>query len=990
MMAGPDDRSRLDALKEQLRGRLDERRREREEQTDVSERRLEFREAAAVLTSFDPATLQPVHGSAELSEAFAELVEDAVVVEKPPGRSRWTLLASIRRQALESLGTRQRMLQALEANPDRPKTTAQRILEDYIRGDPPSPDHQSLGQLQAALQAVRWLAGIIADLPDPRDLRRRLEVLRLYAPFEKLAGKHFGGRTKELQQLRDYVELLPPQRIRGALNRQLRRWAGLQARAPLVVYGPGGVGKSTLVAKLVLDHARPGNELRIPFAYLDFDDSKLVIEEPATLLIEALRQLAIQYPEQRGGCDELRHDLERELRQREASPLLAPLDATSDQPLNEQASELLADQRGWERWHLERFAGLVLQLPAPKTAEGSGRPPFLLVLDTFEEVQYRSAARVKQLWEWLANLQDLLPTVRTVVSGRAPVRDLKVKKRKAEELELKDLDTEAAVGFLVARGVEDKKLANAIVRQVRGNPLSLSLAAEVIRREGGLGADPRGGKFKRLSKVFFSVSEDEIQGILYRRILDHIKNQDVRKLAHPGLVLRRITPELIQQVLAGPCQIEVPDAKRAKELFDALKREVTLVNPSEDGSLRHRQDVRRLMLGPLRRDRPDQVQAIHKAAAAYYAGQLGDVARAERIYHGLQAGEQPDSLEPLWTPGVGELLRGAAEELSASGQVFLARHMEMPLAPDVVRQAELQDWEQYAARRCQELLQLGNTAAVPGVLAERRSRSPNSPLNLVEVVTLIASADWEQALVTANRALAEAEEAHDRQSVLRCSVALAHLADRSEALVDADELLERAGELADRLDDRVAVLGVRLQRLLLRRSVRGQELTKASATTGAELAEEAIAAFAGLPDLTLKDHPEMVRASMAELGAIDPKTLRRGLRLVGLGLVEDQDLVRMASAVVKVQSGALDSLGSTLAKTLEVPPTGSPPWHDVMVQAEAAGRLAEFLDRILDTAPDSQEIGEAVAEVVADHTSWSLYVSVYAAIAGLPTTGSAA
>ena len=45
----------------------------------------------------------------------------------------------------------------------------------------------------------------------------------------------------------------------------------------------------------------------------------------------------------------------------------------------------------------------------------------MLVLDTFEEAQYRSRVFVKALFDFLEELQLIAPRLRTVISGRAPV-----------------------------------------------------------------------------------------------------------------------------------------------------------------------------------------------------------------------------------------------------------------------------------------------------------------------------------------------------------------------------------------------------------------------------------------------------------------------------------------------------------------------------------------------------------------------------------------
>jgi len=276
------------------------------------------------------------------------------------------------------------------------------------------------------------------------------------------------------------------------------------------------------------------------------------------------------------------------------------------------------------------------------------------------------------------------------------------------------------------------------------------------------------------------------------------------------------------------------------------------------------------------------------------------------------------------------------------------------------------------------------------VLGERRERSPNSPLNLIEVVTLIAVGDWERAFAAAENALEGAEEAGDRQGVMRSCVALAHLADRSEVRLSADELLERAGELAARLGDQDTRFGVLLQRLVLRRGAEEedeQELEQVPGASTAALYEEAVGILDDLPDHTLKDDPELTRAAMAELGTVNAGVLQRGLRLVGLGHVEETDLNRLGSAIPSTPGDSLADLGFTLARTLEVPAAGSPPWHVILVKAPSVGRLEDFLDRILEEAPDAWDFLAAVADVARARTSWSLYLSVYATIAGRPGTG---
>ena len=203
----------------------------------------------------------------------------------------------------------------------------------------------------------------------------------------------------------------------------------------------------------------------------------------------------------------------------------------------------------------------------------------------------------------------------------------------------------------------------------------------------------------RRTFLFFSTSESLVQGQLYQRILEHIHDPEVRRLAHPGLVLRRITPDLIKQVLQGPCDVPVPNDTRAQQLFDALRREVALVTMDIDGALRPRPDVRRIVLKLLERDKPQQAEAIHRLAVQYYSQQESLPARAEELYHRLQLCQPADEIEARWIQGVEEYLRDVINELPAESRPFLASYLGIRLPKEDVRAATIAEWERYTARR---------------------------------------------------------------------------------------------------------------------------------------------------------------------------------------------------------------------------------------------------------------------------------------------------
>ncbi|HLK02572.1 MAG TPA: hypothetical protein VKU39_22050, partial [Streptosporangiaceae bacterium] len=133
--------------------------------------------------------------------------------------------------------------------------------------------------------------------------------------------------------------------------------------------------------------------------------------------------------------------------------------------------------------------------------------------------------------------------------------------------------------------------------------------------------------------------------------LAHIPDEQVRKLAHPGLALRRITPELVRNVLAGPCGLGELDWRQATDLTARLAGEVWLVRRTPDG-LYHRPEVRGPMLKLMANDPAHREVGprIHAAAVDWYEhiGARPDRlspgrAQVEALYHSLmlKSGDEP-------------------------------------------------------------------------------------------------------------------------------------------------------------------------------------------------------------------------------------------------------------------------------------------------------------------------------------------------------------
>lgn len=683
-----------------------------------SEVRWSYRKTASVLSSFEMQNIQPFDGEdGDQDAAFENLYSESQLVFDENRHPRWMLRSDTRRAALERLENIDNIRKALMNVTDRPKDPLQKTLEDYIFQKAPALDEQSHQQLLRTLQVSEWLNGIVNGVPQPEVVLHKIEIENLLVSFRFLVGDHFRGRTDELAVLSDYVGVAEASSFKSLVTRGLRQIFSLSEKPPLVLHGPGGVGKSTLLAKFVLDHvimATSGpadvsdiDSDRFPFAYLDFDRPSLIAEEPITLLLEALRQIEVQFPNSATSLKKLRDSWNQRI-ERRTTRKRQPAGTTDN-------ASARIDKRDV---YLDEFAEEIKPLL-------TGDKPLLFILDTFEEVQYRSRAFVEEVFDFLESLQKRIPTLRTVLSGRAPIVSTKFQ---TESLPISIFDTEIAQGFLQSHGITDPELARVVAAQVGGSPLTLKLAVELLKREAPGAKGIKNLKTGLLKKI----DDGAIQVQLFTRILEHIHNPDVAKLAHPGLVLRRITPELILKVLAGPCEVDVPNIERARELFTELGKEVALVSQAGDNALIHRSDLRKVMLEPLRKNKADKVEQIHHNAVEYYLTFDDGVSRAEEIYHRLSLGIERSILESRWTDGIPQNLGSAIEELPLKSKAFLAAKLNLEVEDSVWEQAELEDWETHVFTRATDLLSLKQPLAALNFLRQREQRTSGSPLLMLE------------------------------------------------------------------------------------------------------------------------------------------------------------------------------------------------------------------------------------------------------------------
>ncbi|MFI0968251.1 AAA family ATPase [Streptomyces sp. NPDC021080] len=826
---------------------------------DISPQRWVLREKTALLGAFDAAELDG-RGSEENAEAAVLrefLTHDCDRVHTRRGR-RWRPVPAVRTATLERLRTRDNLLTALRSGVPAGHDTVRDCAEQLLTDTAPALAERGAEELHALLTLVRWfddapsaraaLAEQAVALPDPDDLARHIELARLIDPLETLADPTFCGREDELAELAGHIAP-----VQGD-----HRW--------LMIHGPGGMGKSTLVARFALDHitrAEPARKLL--FVYLPFDRTDLVPQQPLTLLGEALRQLRVLLPGLEGRAA-------RELEQAVRTTLNADTRAESEQ----RGSKGPRSGRAHDERSLAGLFSFLVARALPDTDR-----PILLFLDTFEQAQHNGSFAVARLVDFLEVLQDACPQLRIVAAGRAPVED-----RRFTELPLKGFDPATARAFLrrllPGGGPEYEAALHTITQTVGSDPLSLKLAADLFRRQG-----PRALRDPALRRlVQLQIQPEERQGVLYRRILDHLENPDLRCIASPGLTVRRVTPDVIRRVLAAPCGLGRVDERRARVLFHQLRDEAALVAdvPGQEAVV-HRADVRRVMLPMLRGDAGNVVNRIHRRAVSYYARQAEtDPAnaaehRAEELYHRLCLGQTPKTLDRRWLPEVGPLLDSAMEELPARSQVYLSERLGLTVRPDLLRQADDETWGRQALRTATARLADGRTDQALTLLEQRPGHvSQDVGLSTLRIRALAAEGRTDEARDLVEPALELASRACDAEAFVDIAVCGARVEEDVGRFRAARALIGQARDAAEssalgevpRLT--VAVADLRLYR----------REDSADTPEAALLRAEVVDRVARLGRPERARHPALVREIAAEVGDDLPELVSEAARLLGV------------------------------------------------------------------------------------------------------------
>jgi hypothetical protein len=882
-------------------------------------------ERLAVLATFDPARLDgAVHGEAILRLLCRRLRtrdghEEAILTE----RRRVDVLA--------------RMLR--EYGPDGPKivrstvrpdyeTPLQRVLDAVLGGEPQLPvDLDDENDLLAAIEVLRWAdqAFAHADLPKPvvqpakDEILGRLALLDVTHAVRRLVEAGCVGRDDELTRLHAY---------RTAANGA----RSLSDDPAMVVYGVGGVGKSTLVARFVMDlYEQLGGDDTLAWAYVDLDRPTLASGDPLVVLNDIVSQIAAQFPVFRRV---LRRRQEIAYQRTKGAGLEAYDTAHS---LRSRASE---------------FADAFLQL---------GARSLVVVVDTFEELERRDPARSRELYDLFDVLSDGIGDFRLVVSGRRPAASFVDGTRPDRSLHVEPLKDDAAVTLLrhfvdaaagAAPAAEVRAdVARDVIDLVGGIPLTVRLAATVLVREGpGAVADAAA-----YARTMEEVRAEFIRGFLYQRILDHIdvgervRTEQLRGIARASLALRRISRGLIGEVLV-PAVCSVP-APPVDEVFEQLAAEVALVEVEGD-ALTLREELRGPALAALKLTDAELVDEVHRRAVDYFAGGADPDARLELAYHRLALGQ----VHAVRDPAILRQLAPSVPDLPAAAAELVRRALRDPESLEATD--ELARWEHKVLAECETALRKGELDRVAALLAGRTERTAGTELHRLESRLAEARHDLATAAAAAEGELAAAIEVSDAARAAAAAVRLAGLRERVGGTAAAESVLSGvAGSrlLAGRPELRLELLLTRMT-LLERRASPAEEERWAS--------ELAVRSLLQRSNPRATSEGAVVRLLAAALGRDEPERIRTAVRHVGLGFDEDAERVKALAGAIAAWDAAGPEPGS-LARAAGLRPRGdgleelTAAWSAISGLGTQAGPL---LDRVWSAGPP-EEVREAFRRI---------------------------
>lgn len=597
------------------------------------------------------------------------LMSNSIYIE---GRSVFSLKDSVRTKVL--LGMRPEKIRSLTKKIAPASTDVmQKLYLEFILGKAKSVESMTLDELVATFNIAQWCKNTSIRLPNLDLVNTLVRQHELRLPLLHLTS-NFNGRHKELKKLENYYKL----RCGGIIGVCLKKLFKLNTiKKPLFITGIGGTGKSTLVSQSILLQLDKGKPI---FIYIDFDRPGVSIGNVFSLLKEALRQWMVQVPKFRNIFESTAELIEDEYGRKNKN---AGSVSSVRQLLYEQI---------FTKDNLELLKYL--------------KEPVIVVFDSFEELQYRAKPNdILRLFDLLRELGEFIPQLRPVFVGRSVFDS---DSDKFERIDLSGFDEPSAAGFLNSSGIADRSLQQHIYKTFGGSPLTLRLAANlIIKQIGKKGPVTCDAVEKR--GLFLQIDQTLVQEELVVRNLEHIHAEDkrVRQIAVPGILVRKINPEVILHVLAKPCGLGPINLNTAKKLFRRLRRESFLFE-NDGADITFRQDLRTALYPRILNASYDSVQEVHNAAVEYYKDREGISDKAEYLYHRLMRGDDPAIIDEIYKPKMKPFLEKTIVEFPKKARLHFAVVLGLAITESNLKDLALPDWDLFMERQVREVLKNGD------------------------------------------------------------------------------------------------------------------------------------------------------------------------------------------------------------------------------------------------------------------------------------------
>ena len=520
-----------------------------------------------------------------------------------------------------------------------------------------------------------------------------LQAVRWFAEFDKeLPDAAEVNRALEKKRIRSRLAELGGSDFKGRKKElaDLNKWYKNSATGPVVISGIGGIGKSALICHFVLSLPESTTVL-----WLDFDRADLAPDDANSAIKILCEQVSVQ--------------------------------------LDMQIPAIVSNWKDWKIGAGQLGESLARQL--------KNRPVPILILDGFEVAQ--QVKQYEEIWKLLELLISKCPSIKIIISGRAPVNTVKLAGKEPVPVALKGMDEEDAASWLLAHNISKASITKQIIEISGGIPLVLKLAVHYI---------DTGGKMNELPKQLPNVM---IEGYLYQRILDRVIDIQLKPISREALILRKISADIIKEILSS----SIPAGSSPEDVLERLSREMSLVGENDsmtglsavlrgqEGVLQLRPEVRTATLKLLELENAAWVKTIDQKVVDYYLRQNLEETenRAELIYHLLRIGDIAQA-EKYWDISCAPLLKYSIEDLADTA--FAERKWLLEKTGQAIGKVkdDIRIWETNALKQVKDLLARGQVNKVNDILKQRTERSENSPLVVYDALVAGSSKDIPKAI----------------------------------------------------------------------------------------------------------------------------------------------------------------------------------------------------------------------------------------------------